>query len=71
MLRGQRLTIYYSLFTPQPNVTNDMPRKFSAISPDWWDYTTLDQDLIDAVARLLQHFDRSTGTWALKTRGRF
>jgi glucosamine-6-phosphate deaminase len=29
-----------------------MPRKLSAISPDWWDYTTLDQELIDAVARL-------------------
>lgn len=29
-----------------------MPRKPSAISPDWWDYTTLEQDLIDEVARL-------------------
>ncbi|HVY69090.1 MAG TPA: glucosamine-6-phosphate isomerase [Verrucomicrobiae bacterium] len=29
-----------------------MPRKLSSISPDWWDYTTLDADLIDAVARL-------------------
>jgi glucosamine-6-phosphate deaminase len=29
-----------------------MSRKLSAISPDWWDYTTLDQELIDAVARL-------------------
>src|SRR3982751_6714021 len=29
-----------------------MPRKLSAISPEWWDYTTLDQELIDAVARL-------------------
>jgi glucosamine-6-phosphate deaminase len=29
-----------------------MPRKLSAIAPDWWDYTTLDQDLIETVARL-------------------
>ena len=28
-----------------------MPRKLSSIAPDWWDYTTLDHDLIrDAVA---------------------
>jgi len=24
----------------------------SAIAPDWWDYTTLDRDLIDEAARL-------------------
>src|ERR1041385_3671587 len=29
-----------------------MPRKLSAIAPDWWDYTTLDDDLIQAAARL-------------------
>jgi glucosamine-6-phosphate deaminase len=29
-----------------------MPRRFSALSPDWWDYTTLDLELIEAVARL-------------------
>jgi glucosamine-6-phosphate deaminase len=29
-----------------------MPRKLSAISPDWWDYTTLPQDIIEAAARL-------------------
>jgi glucosamine-6-phosphate deaminase len=29
-----------------------MPRRLSALSPDWWDYTTLDSELIDAVARL-------------------
>ena len=29
-----------------------MPRRSSSISPDWWDYTTLDADLVDAVARL-------------------
>jgi glucosamine-6-phosphate deaminase len=29
-----------------------MPRKLSAIAPDWWDYTTLDDDLIQTVARL-------------------
>ena len=29
-----------------------MTRKLSAIAPDWWDYTTLDDDLIAEVARL-------------------
>lgn len=29
-----------------------MPRKLSSIAPDWWDYTTLDDDIIQAVARL-------------------
>ena len=29
-----------------------MPRKLSAIAPDWWDYTTLDADLIDEASRL-------------------
>lgn len=29
-----------------------MPRKFSSIAPDWWDYTTLDTDLVTEVARL-------------------
>ena len=29
-----------------------MPRRSSAIAPDWWDYTTLDHDLIDEAARL-------------------
>ena len=29
-----------------------MPRKLSSIAPDWWDYTTLDADVIDAAARL-------------------
>ena len=29
-----------------------MPRPLSAIAPDWWDYTTLDADLIDEAARL-------------------
>ena len=28
-----------------------MPRRTSAIAPDWWDYTTLDHDLIDEAAR--------------------
>ena len=28
-----------------------MPRKLSSIAPDWWDYTTLDPDIIrDAAA---------------------
>lgn len=29
-----------------------MSRKQSAIAPDWWDYTTLNEDLISEVARL-------------------
>lgn len=29
-----------------------MPRRISSIAPDWWDYTTLDFDLIATVARL-------------------
>ncbi|MST94245.1 MAG: glucosamine-6-phosphate isomerase [Pedosphaera sp.] len=29
-----------------------MPRKLSALSPDWWDYTTIDSALVAAVARL-------------------
>ena len=29
-----------------------MPRKISSIAPDWWDYTTLDSDIIKAAAAL-------------------
>jgi glucosamine-6-phosphate deaminase len=29
-----------------------MPRKLSAIAPEWWDYTTLDSDVIEEAARL-------------------
>jgi glucosamine-6-phosphate deaminase len=29
-----------------------MPRRLSSIAPDWWDYTTLSQDIVDAVVRL-------------------
>jgi glucosamine-6-phosphate deaminase len=29
-----------------------MPRRLSSIAPDWWDYTTLDLELVAAVARL-------------------
>ena len=29
-----------------------MPRRLSSIAPDWWDYTTLEPDLIDAAAKL-------------------
>jgi glucosamine-6-phosphate deaminase len=29
-----------------------MPRKLSSIAPHWWDYTTLDTDIIKEVARL-------------------
>jgi glucosamine-6-phosphate deaminase len=46
-----------------------MPRKLSAIAPDWWDYTTLDSSLIDEAARLtardLQRLSRSGFTVVL------
>ena len=29
-----------------------MPRKLSSIAPDWWDYTTLEDDLISDAAAL-------------------
>jgi glucosamine-6-phosphate deaminase len=29
-----------------------MPRKLSSIAPDWWDYTTLDSEIIGAAAKL-------------------
>ena len=29
-----------------------MPRRRSVIAPDWWDYTTLDDDLLEEAARL-------------------
>src|SRR5687767_8848892 len=29
-----------------------MPQKLSSIAPDWWDYTTLDTDIIERAARL-------------------
>src|SRR5580765_1861619 len=29
-----------------------MPRKFSSIAPDWWDYTTLDNEIIRDAAAL-------------------
>lgn len=29
-----------------------MPRKLSSIAPDWWDYTTLDDDVLKDAARL-------------------
>ena len=29
-----------------------MPRRLSSIAPDWWDYTTLPQEIVDAVVRL-------------------
>ena len=29
-----------------------MPRRLSSIAPDWWDYTTLEPDIIEAAARL-------------------
>ena len=38
--------------SPLRRVARTMPRKLSAIAPDWWDYTTLDAELIDDAARL-------------------
>ena len=32
-----------------------MPRKFSSVAPDWWDYTTLEEDLIRDAAALTPH----------------
>ncbi|MBN2137297.1 MAG: hypothetical protein JW720_05795 [Sedimentisphaerales bacterium] len=29
-----------------------MPRKISMLAPEWWDYTTLDDDILDDAARL-------------------
>jgi glucosamine-6-phosphate deaminase len=29
-----------------------MARKYSSVAPDWWDYTTLDSDLIESAAKL-------------------
>jgi glucosamine-6-phosphate deaminase len=29
-----------------------MPRKLSHITPDWWDYTTLDSEIIQYAAKL-------------------
>ena len=29
-----------------------MPRPLSSVAPDWWDYTTLDPELISDAARL-------------------
>ena len=29
-----------------------MARKLSSISPDWWDYTTLDREILDEAAKL-------------------
>ena len=31
-----------------------MPRRLSSIAPDWWDYTTLEPDLIAAAAGLTE-----------------
>ena len=29
-----------------------MPRPYSKLAPDWWDFTTIDQDILDEAARL-------------------
>ena len=40
-----------------------MPRKISSIAPDWWDYTTLEDDILRDAANLdekdLQQLSRS------------
>lgn len=33
-------------------ILRDMSRRTSAVAPAWWDYTTLDPELVEAVARL-------------------
>src|SRR5512136_2208680 len=41
--------------TPNPTSTPKTPamsRRLSSIAPDWWDYTTLPQEIIEAAARL-------------------
>ena len=39
-----------------------MPRKLSTIAPDWWDYTTLDNEIINDAAKLTPTLDTSTPT---------
>lgn len=39
-------------FYLQPFNTTFMPRKISSIAPEWWDYTTLENDIIKEVAQL-------------------
>ena len=29
-----------------------MPRPISKVAPDWWDYTTLDAEILDDAAKL-------------------
>ena len=33
-----------------------MPRKLSHMAPDWWDYTTLDDELINDAAEMAVKF---------------
>src|SRR2546422_604338 len=53
---GRRSSRYRSIdsrLTPHVSRTSTkMPRKLSSIAPDWWDYTTLEDGVIQAAARL-------------------
>ena len=39
-----------------------MPRKLSSIAPGWWDYTTLDNDIIEEVAQAYARKNAATFT---------
>src|SRR5690349_18189506 len=34
--------------------TSPMPRPLSKVAPDWWDYTTLDDELLEDAAKLTE-----------------
>ncbi len=41
-----------------------MPRKLSSIAPDWWDYTTLDAELVRETGLAGWHAWQMCGGWA-------
>jgi glucosamine-6-phosphate deaminase len=45
---------YFIDFVDQPQHGCGMPRKLSTIAPDWWDYTTLDDEIIRDAAALTE-----------------
>jgi glucosamine-6-phosphate deaminase len=49
---GSVPTAFPSPAVAGPSYAAAMPRKLSAIAPDWWDYTTLNDSLIRAAAAL-------------------
>src|SRR4051794_22840088 len=38
----------------RPRRTRRMPRPLSKVAPDWWDYTTLDEKILQDAARLTE-----------------